>query len=203
MLHHIPTHGHGLLVYGPHVGVDWDGCLGKVNRRGHEGSGACCAAANAAAELAQMVQSGERQECDIPNDILDAQQTWVEKELLKHAERLQKAEDPAVELPHALLDCHHELIDKLVQKTASQLNEGQLLALVGGIQINTPEGTGTYMLVLSVRLQDTVVGVLISLFAVVLLLFQASTFCPNDSISWTTPGPSRKTCWKSCTIPPP
>jgi hypothetical protein len=147
MIHHIPENGHCMLVYGPHVGVDFDGVVGKVNRRGHDhGSGVCCASANAAARYARMVLSGERRECDVPDSILDAQQVWVEKEVLKHAERLAKSDDPAVELPHALFDCQNELVNQLIKQAASQMNPGTKLALVGGIQINTPEGTSEYFL---------------------------------------------------------
>ena len=146
MLHHIPVGGNCVLVYGPHVGVDWDGVVGKVNRRGHAGSGACCGSAVAAAEYAKLVLAGERQEADAPDSILDAQQTWVEKEVLKHAARLQQADDPAVELPHAMFDCQNELINSIVAKAISELKEGCKLALVGGVQINTPEGTPEYFL---------------------------------------------------------
>lgn len=144
MLHHIPVHGNAILVYGPHVGVDYDGVVGKVNRRGHDGSGACCASAVSAAEYARLVLAGERQEADAPTTMLDAQQTWVEKEVCKHASRLHNSDDPSVELPHCLLDCQTELIDAIIAKAVSQLKEGCKLALVGGIQINTPEGTSEY-----------------------------------------------------------
>jgi len=151
MLHHIPEHGHCVLVYGPHIGVDFDGVVGKVNRRGHlHGSGVCCASAHAAAQYAQMVRCGERQPCDdaVPGDhsILGAQQAWVEKQVLKHAERLAQADDPAVELPHALFECQNDLVNQLVQRTVSQMKPGTKLAVVGGIQINTPEGTAEYFL---------------------------------------------------------
>ena len=148
MLHHVPVSGgNGILVYGPHIGCDWDGTFGKVNRRGHHaGSGACCASATVAAEYAREVLAGQRQEADAPTSILDAQQTWVQKEVLKHATRLAQADDPALELPHALFDCQNELMDAIVAKAVGQLKEGSKLALVGGIQINTPEGTAEYFM---------------------------------------------------------
>jgi len=146
MLHHIPESGNCILVYGPHVGIDWDGNIGKVNRRGHHGSGACCASANAAAAYAKMVRAGEIEDAEIPDTILDAQQTWVEKEVLKHAERLENAKDPNVELPHVLFDCQNELINQIVAKACGQIKGQGKIALVGGIQINTPEGTAEYFL---------------------------------------------------------
>lgn len=165
MLHHIPDAGNCVLVYGPHVGVDWDGVVGKVNRRGHAaGSGACCASAVVAAEYAKLVlagkrgrqcccQHGENNEssdaapcCCIVSIVDNGQQKWVEGQVLKHAVRLQESDDPAVELPHALFDCQNELVDSIVAKVLGELKEGCKLALVGGIQINTPEGTPEYFL---------------------------------------------------------
>jgi hypothetical protein len=147
MMKHVPSGGHALLIYGPHVGVDFDGVVGKVNRRGHEGSGVCCAPASAAAVYAAQVQAGERQAGDpSTSNILDMQQTFVQAEVLKHATRLQGAPDAAVELPHCLYDCQTALMNQLIAKTASQLKPGQKLAVIGGVQVNTPEGTAEYFL---------------------------------------------------------
>jgi len=70
--------GNCILVYGLHIGCDWNGTWGKVNHRGHEGGG--------------------RRQADAPTSILDAQQTWVQKEVLKLAARLADADDPVLEL---------------------------------------------------------------------------------------------------------
>lgn len=74
MAHHIPDGGSCLVVYGPHVGIDNMGIVGKVNRRGRwQGSGACCGSAAAAAGYCQAVQSGSEPQAP-PVDPLDAQQ---------------------------------------------------------------------------------------------------------------------------------
>lgn len=146
MAHHIPKDGSCLVVYGPHVGVDSDGAVGKINRRGRDVSGACCGSAAAAAGYVSMVTSGEIQPADIPNDPLDAQQTWVGKKLSVHGERLKKAEEPTVELPLALFDCQDELMKKIVSKGCGEVAGKGLIALLGGIQINTPTGSSDYFL---------------------------------------------------------
>jgi len=113
------------------------------------GSSVCCAAASAAATYAELVRTGQRQEgVSSPDDLLlDAQQVWLEKETPRHADRLAQAQDKAaVELPHALLDGQHKLMDQLIRKTAAQMKAGTKLAVVGGIQVNTPEGTAEYFL---------------------------------------------------------
>ena len=149
MLHHVPEGGHVVVVYGPHVGVDWEGHVGKVNRRGQSHPSACCASAKAAAAYARMVMEGERTPPvnDAPSSMVDGQQGWVQREVLKHADRLSKAANPDVELGFALLDCQHELMTDIVRVACSQLrNEYSKIALLGGLQINTPEGTAEYFL---------------------------------------------------------
>jgi len=151
MAHHIPTGGSEtptgscVIVYGPHVGVDGDGVVGKVNRRGRPGSGACCGSAAAAAGYCKAVQEGAE-----PNppavDALDAQQTFVGNMLLPHAERLSSAADADVELPLALFDVQDEFMKKIVSKGCGEVAGEGKIALLGGIQINTPAGTSEYFL---------------------------------------------------------
>ena len=148
------TGGNCLIVYGPHVGVDADGVVGKVNRRGRATSGACCGSATAAAGYVKSVMSGEVSKAGTPGDFLDAQQTWVGTELLKHGERLEAADDLAVEVPLALFDCQNEVMHKIVA-AASKETHGGKIALVGGIQINTPAGTSDYFLPKVFEIIDT------------------------------------------------
>lgn len=42
---HIPEKGTALIVFGPHIGVDENGIIGQVNRRGHSYSSSCCGSA--------------------------------------------------------------------------------------------------------------------------------------------------------------
>ena len=146
MAHHIPNGGSCLVVYGPHVGVDLDGVIGMVNRRGRDVSGACCGSATAAAGYVSKVVSGEIPPADAPDDPLDAQQIWVGKALSVHGERLKNAEEPSVELPLALFDCQDDLMKKIVSKGCGEVAGDGLIALLGGIQINTPIGVSDYFL---------------------------------------------------------
>merc|ERR1712003_423549 len=66
MAHHIPKDGSCLVVYGPHVGVDSDGVVGKIDRRGRDATGAWCGSAAAAAGYVSKVFSGEIQPTCIP-----------------------------------------------------------------------------------------------------------------------------------------
>lgn len=154
-LHHIPPSGRCLIIYGPHVGIDWDGVVGKVNRKGHEGSGACCNTAIGAMAFVQAVQSGQKIASPDPSDPIDAQQVFVDNALLPHGDRLSKAELPHAELPLALLDCQKELIQRIINKCVSDIPEGMVVAVMGGIHVNTPEGTPEYFLPKSFDLWDS------------------------------------------------
>ena len=150
MLHHIPLNGHGLIVYGPHIGIDWDGRLGKVNRRGHpHGSGISCGPAHAAA-ASSSIQKDDFDPNKPVDCILNAQQRILEKQLYPYKDRIAaKAGDDcqaALELQHVLYECQTKVVNDILDQTLSQLQSNQKLAVVGGIQVNTPEGTAEYFL---------------------------------------------------------
>ena len=42
---HVPTDGHIMVLYAPHVGVDCDGKVGSINREGQNCASAACGAA--------------------------------------------------------------------------------------------------------------------------------------------------------------
>lgn len=146
MSHHIPEKGSCVVMYGPHVGIDYDGQVGKVNRRGRPGSGACCGSANAAAAYVKQIREGKREQLDNPEDIIDAQQTWVGAKLIPYGERLEKASDPNVELPFSFFDAQDELMLRIVDDGCGEVAGNGLIALLGGVQINTPEKTREYFL---------------------------------------------------------
>ena len=72
-----------MVVFGPHVGVDTSGVVGKMNRRNMPGSGACCGSACAALASCQRIASGEEKfSFEGPTDYIDSQQYWVTHSLL-------------------------------------------------------------------------------------------------------------------------
>jgi Limiting CO2-inducible proteins B/C beta carbonyic anhydrases len=145
MMSHIPDGGSCLLVYGPHVGVDSMGRIGTVDRRGRENGGACCGSAVAAAAYVKSVHNGAPQ-TDAPTDPLDAQQSYVGNMLLPYAEQLENASDPMHELPFVLFQAQDKLVKQIVGKMGAKMSERGHIALLGGIQINTPSGASDYFL---------------------------------------------------------
>mmetsp|Transcript_17476 Transcript_17476/g.40621 ORF Transcript_17476/g.40621 Transcript_17476/m.40621 type:complete len:183 (-) Transcript_17476:178-726(-) len=145
MAHHIPNDGSCLVIFGPHVGVDSEGTVGRINRRGRVKSGACCGSAAAAAGYVMSVREGGPK-ASRPTRALDAQQYFVGSMLLPHTERLARADDSNVELPHALYDVQEELMLKIVMNASKEVAGNGKIALLGGIQINTPAGGPDYFL---------------------------------------------------------
>jgi len=146
LAHHVPENGTCLIVYGPHVGIDFDGVIGRVNRRGHHGSGACCNTALASLAYVKAVRAGEQIHSPDPSDPIDAQQVFVDSALLEHGERLEKAENPNIELPHAMYDCIEAFFKRLMKKCARDFRDNVTIVMLGGIIVNTPEGTPEYFL---------------------------------------------------------
>lgn len=146
LAHHVPENGTCLIVYGPHVGIDFDGVIGRVNRRGHHGSGACCNTALASLAYVKAVRAGEQIHSPDPSDPIDAQQVFVDSALLEHGERLEKAENPNIELPHAMYDCIETFFKRLMKKCARDFRDNVTIVMLGGIIVNTPEGTPEYFL---------------------------------------------------------
>mmetsp|Transcript_3928 Transcript_3928/g.6175 ORF Transcript_3928/g.6175 Transcript_3928/m.6175 type:complete len:321 (+) Transcript_3928:146-1108(+) len=144
MCHHVPQSGHALVVYGPHVGIDWDFQFGNVPRS--SGRSECCGPAKLAYDYSLQVHQGKRAPVGNPTDIIETQQTWVCQQVHAVSDRIRKSErDAQVELPYALYDAQQDIMLRILDKAHGELTEGKI-ALLGGITINTPEGIPEYFL---------------------------------------------------------
>ena len=147
MASHIPDGGNCLIVYATHVGIDALGNVGKVNRVGMADSNACCGSAIAAHEYVKKVMTNEAEAPpSAVSSPLDAQQTWVGSMLMRHGSRLEHASDSNAELPLALFDSQDEFMKKVVKAGCTRVPDPGRIALLGGIQINTPPGTPDFFL---------------------------------------------------------
>lgn len=154
MAAHIPDGGSCAVVYGPHVGVDHDGSIGTVERRGRAKGGACCGSAVAASGYVASVLTGDVDAKGIPDDALDAQQAMVGELLLPYAERLEKAANKMQELPLALYDAQSKLMGEIVSAAAGGVGPDGTIAVIGGVQINTPPDYSDYFLPLKFDLYN-------------------------------------------------
>jgi len=147
LCHHVPQDGQILICYGPHIGIDYDGVLGKVNRRGHKGSGSCCNTANGALQYVKAVKAGTCIHCPDPSDPVTAQTVFINSQLMEHADRVINAENEMEATTFALYDCADALMKRILDKCLpNDLPNDVPIALLGGIGVNTPEGTPEYFL---------------------------------------------------------
>jgi len=151
---HIPDGGSCLIVFGPHVGVDSTGVVGTVERRGRADGGPCCGSAIAASGYVAGVVAGTTDKAPPPSVPTDAQQTFVGNMLLPYATRLENASDKMVELPYALYDAQKKMMGDIVKAGAGNVDGDGKIAVLGGIQINTPEGISDYFKPMSFEVYD-------------------------------------------------
>jgi hypothetical protein len=144
--HHAPDRSkvqHIFVTYGPHLGISEKGELGKVKRRGMNHQTTACGSAIAAYD--QIKQAWEKEEIAIPEfNPHDQQQYWIQMILAKHTPKLIHSEQPMCSVVEIL----YQEIDK--EMMALWRHESKsftgLVALLGGIQINTPIGQEDYFL---------------------------------------------------------
>lgn len=154
--HHIPSpHGTGLIIYGPHVGVDNNGFIGKINRKGLEKSGTCCGSA-----LAALNTFNQNSELSMLKEelSLDYQQNEVIRCLYDPSSSdklLSKENNQLIELPKILFNAQQKNINEIIKNGCNNLPENSLIAIVGGIHINTPSGMSDFFLPLSFDIRDS------------------------------------------------
>lgn len=153
MAHHIPDGGSCLLVYGSHVGIDRAGNIGTVERRGRLKSGSCCGSAAAAASYVCAVHNGLQKADYDMSECIDIEQYFVGQTLLPHAKRLDKSKHMASELPYVCYEETHKRIDKIVEQGCREVAGNGRIALLGGIQINTPFEQEDYFLPLNFEIR--------------------------------------------------
>lgn len=158
--HHIPQkEGAGLVVFGPHVGVDKNGVIGKMERKGHYRSTFCCSSANLALEKAQKIMNGESiGYMPQHNDLIDGQQSCVTQTLLfdERLNNIVHSKNPGVELPRVLFEAQKQSIIKIIETSApNNVPLNTPIALVGGIHINTPDGVDDFFLPLLFEIRNS------------------------------------------------
>lgn len=131
MASHIPDGGSCLLVYAPHVGVNIEGKVGTVNRRGVGKTSTCCGSAVAASRYITAVYNGNAEPVPLPTDSVDAQQNYVAAALLPYAERVVNAADPMVELPYVTFEPIDDMMIKIVKKAGKGVKGNGKIAMLG------------------------------------------------------------------------
>jgi hypothetical protein len=127
--HHTPDNGNIFVIYGPHVGVSAEGQVGKILRPGQDQVSSACGAFVGA--YAQTAKWGGVEEMDG----LDMQQQFIRNNLGPVRSEIAEAKNPMAELAYKAFN----IVDKQMLSIVD-LECCDKLVLLGGIQVNTPEG---------------------------------------------------------------
>jgi len=127
--HHVPDRGYQFILYGPHIGLDEEGILGKVHRIDMEHETSACGSLIGFLEKIKVDSSYQ------PSyNPLDPEQYLVEKALILHQEEIISSNDPILTLTQKM----YEIIDQRIEEILNTLDSDLAHVLLGGIMINTP-----------------------------------------------------------------
>lgn len=138
--HHVPEKGGSMLIaYGPHIGLNDAGELGKLQRpEQNKESSACGALLIALGQLQKNPAGfGEFREDDL-------EQSALERRLLPYREQILNAHNPLKAITDATYEIIHELMARYVHECKHQFN-CEYIALAGGVLINTNQSEEDYV----------------------------------------------------------
>jgi hypothetical protein len=128
--HHCPDNGNIFVLYGPHVGVSEQGDVGKILRVGQDAPTSACGAFVGAYKQTADWQGGEEEITG-----LDMQQQFIRNQLGPMRPMIASAQNPMAELSRKAFS----IVDKQLLSIVD-LECCNKLVLLGGIQVNTPDG---------------------------------------------------------------
>jgi hypothetical protein len=132
--HHMPDDGNLFVLYASHVGINKTGEIGQILRRNMSHETTCCGSAiGAYNSLINGI---------VLNPANDYQQEYVIEAVRARLNEIKNNENHLVKLSHVLYEAIHGEIKVLIPNSFSHN-----IALLGGIQINTPIGEPDYFLV--------------------------------------------------------
>jgi hypothetical protein len=124
---HMPDDGNLFVLYASHVGINKKGEIGKILRRNMSHETTCCGSAIGAYN--SLIKGM------VPKTKKDYQQEYVARVVGARLEEIKKSENHLVGLTHLLYEAIHNEIEAIIPDSFSHN-----IALLGGIQINTPIG---------------------------------------------------------------
>jgi hypothetical protein len=134
--HHMPKNGALIIYYGPHVGINEQGEIGKVRCPGHDKDSDCCAAAQTALK---KISDTPR-----PPSLLDYQEDVIVNLFRANKERILNAPYPIQEATEVIYEAIDERLRLLIDRSKGQFH-AKYLVLIGSIFINTDHGSKACM----------------------------------------------------------
>ena len=137
--HHPSEGGTLFILYASHVGINIEGDLGSCNRVGQSHHSSSCGSAVGAYNT--LLNDAEYQH----EEPFDLQQTYVVNLVRNHLGKIKGAENPMKELAEVVYQDAKKRIEQVIAGY-----DGPIV-LLGGIQINTPNGSPDYFAVRDFR----------------------------------------------------
>jgi len=108
------------------------GVVGEVDRRGQCGDSSACGAALAALSACNAGNP-------IRDDPYDYQQSYITQRVAERKNEINAATCPVTALTHTLYDVQVEFLKKMISAHRAKAKKFHEIAVLGGIQINTPD----------------------------------------------------------------
>jgi hypothetical protein len=141
--HHVPDDGKLLVVFAPHVGIDFEGKVGALKRLNQKGlSTACGAAIGAYNGIIKEALDKTPVSVETPfktGDAFDAQIEYIKAKLRARLGGIDTAPDPIAFITYQMYAIVREFVDEIL---ASQnlFADASEVAILGGIQVNGDNG---------------------------------------------------------------
>lgn len=127
---HRPDNGNLFVLFASHIGIDEQGNLGKIYRRGMTKKTAACGSAISAYNL--LVETEKSTIEHKRDDEWDLQQKYMETIISRSWSKIKNSAEPLLTLTEVV----YEAIYRKIIKIIPEKYDGKI-ALLGGIQINT------------------------------------------------------------------
>jgi len=152
-----------LIVYGPHIGVDETGIVPESSVLGCEAYSKAVkrvlqAYGDSKGSEEKKVQDEEDVEASTapsPSEVDLYEEGLVDRLLMPFCKRLDESKGDAMELAMVAFDAQDELMQSIVMAGCQQVQVSGQIAMLGGIQVHTPEKTQDYFLPLKFDLLDS------------------------------------------------
>ena len=195
--HHVPEQGKAFILVAPHVGVEVDGKVGKLQRLNQDAVSTACGAAigaynallkealatpelagkysketgnDALDELARMGKAAR----GVGPDAFDAQIAFIKERLRNRLEGINNAADPIAFVTYQMFALVREFIVDEILTAPGVWDDAKEVCVLGGIMVNQADGYGDRFVPLMFQKREEGAGTTVDLFE--------STFGPRPSL---------------------
>ncbi|HTF82277.1 MAG TPA: hypothetical protein VL947_11140 [Cytophagales bacterium] len=140
--HHIPDNGSAFIFYGPHVGFNDKGEIGRMRRPGQSHDTNSCGALMLALD---RLGTEDHEEVYVPlSSELDFQQTMLERSLMPFKHEIVNSDNPKLQITIHTYNVIEKMLKKFISISKNEFHCDKII-LLGGIIINTDPSLPDYL----------------------------------------------------------